>query len=348
MYCPYVVTDEGTIYGDIISFTTKKAPEPIIKDGVILAAFSVSETKKIYFSQGNLQFNAVKGTHLCADGTTKQGTWRFAEHQWNYVGTTADYDYYTVNTNGDIISVHEPGTGNVFENGERCDNNKISSTYDGWIDLFGYATSGWDGNDTEGVDRSEECYQPWSSSNKNSDYIINGETKAYIIEKYRKADWGIYNSISNGGNSPNMWRTITHEEFEYIVFGRKNAQELKGSAIVNGVLGLVLLPDNWILPKGLSFIPSNITNERSHYSVDEWKLMEQNGAVFLPAAGERNGKSTTKQGSANHYWASSAIWGDIGNNTFREWRGIPSYGYGSDFTIGRCKGLAVRLVKDVK
>lgn len=83
-------------------------------------------------------------------------------------------------------------------------------------------------------------------------------------------------------------------------------------------------------------------------SVDEWKLMEQNGAVFLPAAGERNGKSTTKQGSANHYWASSAIWGDIGNNTFREWRGIPSYGYGSDFTISRCKGLAVRLVKDVK
>lgn len=349
MYCPYVVTDDGTIYGDIISFTTKKAPEPIIKDGVILAAFSVSETKKIYFSQGNLQFNAVKGTHLCADGTTKQGTWRFAEHQWNYVGTTADYDYYTVNTNGDIISVHEPGTGNVFENGERCDNNKISSTYDGWIDLFGYATSGWDGSDTEGVDRSEECYQPWSSSNKNSDYIINGETKAYIIEKYRKADWGIYNSISNGGNSPNMWRTITHEEFEYIVFGRKNAQELKGSAIVNGVLGLVLLPDNWILPKGLSFVPSNITNEKSNYSVDEWKLMEQNGAVFLPAAGIRTYSSgTIKQGSANHYWASSAIWGDIGNNTIRAWRGIPSYGYGSDFSTNRCEGLAVRLVKDVE
>ena len=41
--------------------------------------FSVSPTKKVRFSKGNLQFNPGQGTHQCADGSTQQGTWRFAD-----------------------------------------------------------------------------------------------------------------------------------------------------------------------------------------------------------------------------------------------------------------------------
>ena len=49
--------------------------QPPIKDGAILAAFSVSDSTKVYFSQGNLQYQA------------SSGTWRFAEHQWDEIGT---------------------------------------------------------------------------------------------------------------------------------------------------------------------------------------------------------------------------------------------------------------------
>ena len=44
--------------------------------GALPGKFSVSATKKIYFSQGNLQYT-TSGSHACADGTTKAGTWRF-------------------------------------------------------------------------------------------------------------------------------------------------------------------------------------------------------------------------------------------------------------------------------
>ena len=79
--------------------------------------FSVSANKKVMFSPGNLQFNAMKGTHQCADGTSQKGTWRFAEHQWDYVGDAEN--------------------GTVYENGTKCSNTQINATYNGWIDLFG-------------------------------------------------------------------------------------------------------------------------------------------------------------------------------------------------------------------
>jgi len=47
-------------------------------------------------------------------------TWRFAEHQWDFVGDDTD--------------------GNVFENDVKCNNALTSDSYDGWIDLFGWGT----------------------------------------------------------------------------------------------------------------------------------------------------------------------------------------------------------------
>ena len=51
--------------------------------------FSVSSTKQVHFSQGNLQYQA------------STNTWRFAEMQWDFVGGT---DFYT----GELF-------GNVYE-----------------------------------------------------------------------------------------------------------------------------------------------------------------------------------------------------------------------------------------
>ena len=44
------------------------------EEGVLPGFFSVSETKKIRFSKGNLQYQA------------STDTWRFAENQWDFEG----------------------------------------------------------------------------------------------------------------------------------------------------------------------------------------------------------------------------------------------------------------------
>lgn len=47
---------------------------PVADDGVIDALFSTSPTNQVYFSKGNLQYQAVSHT------------WRFAENQYDYKG----------------------------------------------------------------------------------------------------------------------------------------------------------------------------------------------------------------------------------------------------------------------
>ena len=105
-----------------------------VPTGAINGLFSISETKQVWFSQGNLQYQA------------STDIWRFAEHQWDFVGGT----HYI---NGQVY-------GNVYENGIKCDNSLISSTYSGWIDLFGWGTSGYnDANDSNNVE-----FKPWSTN----------------------------------------------------------------------------------------------------------------------------------------------------------------------------------------
>ena len=59
----------------------KDSISPILPGGALSGLFSVSATQQVHFSQGNLQYQA------------STNTWRFAEHQYDYVGTqTADGD----------------------------------------------------------------------------------------------------------------------------------------------------------------------------------------------------------------------------------------------------------------
>ena len=292
----YATSDVGTAYSDVINFTTQ------FIDGAIQANFSVSVTKQVYFSNGNLQYQA------------STNTWRFAENQWDYVGTQIQ-DAYN-NYGGTIIG---------------SDNNKISSTYNGWIDLFGWGTSGY--NDKN----------PYMTSLKTNDY---GDGDNDIAGT--NYDWGVYNAISNGGNTKKKWRTLTQEEWVYLIYSRTDALSKYGLATVNGVNGLILLPDYWILPKGLTFV-SGATGvfSQNTYSYFDWNKMESNGAVFLPAAGCRNGTFVYEVGSSGWYCSGSV--GDFGVYAL-------CVDFNIDFDNGdvqrncyyRNKGFSVRLVQDVK
>ena len=130
-------------------------------------------------------------------------------------------------------------------------------------------------------------------------------------------DWGC-KIIS--GDIANTWRTMTANEWGYLLEKRTNANQLYGVAMVSGVNGLIVLPDNWVCPEGISFqcglYSEKVDNYALHQSfhIDEWKRMENAGAVFLPASGFRDGIMVDKQNLSGYYWSSTSA---DSNNAYR-------------------------------
>lgn len=244
----------------IVNLTVEQWEEydPSSDDGVLPGTFSVSATQQVHFSQGNLQY--------CANANT----WRFAEHQYDYIG---------------------------------IDNSYTSSTYGGWIDLFGWGTSGWNSGAV--------CYQPWSTSTSYSDYYPGGSYINDLTGAYAEADWAWHNAISNGGNMAHKWRTLTHSEWDYLFHTRTNASAKYGTGNINNVgsyevCGLIILPDSWTLPSGCSFTSGIADYSLNSYTASQWAQMEAAGAVFLPAAGYLNGANISGFGPyGGNYWSSS-------------------------------------------
>lgn len=163
-------------------------------------------------------------------------------------------------------------------------NVNISNTYNGWIDQFGWGTGG----------------DPTRASTTYADYG-------------KFVDWG---SNKIGDYPPNTWYTMSHNEWEYIIKYRDNANQLLAIAQVNGVNGLILLPDNWLCPAdvtlktGLAKVESSA--EFANFQVIEksdWFKLQHAGAVFLPAAGVRNGLTVKIVQEAGYYW--TAPWHSV-------------------------------------
>ncbi len=276
--------------------------------------FSVAHEKKVLFSPGNLQYQA----------STK--TWRFAEHQWDFVGTHTGWSGYMKG----FVKLYFYG-GTI----EESDNANISETYDGWIDLFGWGTSGYN--------RKE----PYMTSTKSEDY---GDGENDIAGT--NYDWGVYNAISNGGNK--AWRTLTSGEWRYLLCKRPHWQDLHSWGCIDSINGMILLPDDWERPNDIVFTTYDYAGkthfenlysddpslwEMNVYTIEDWSKLEANGAVFLPAAGERTETCVdlAPRGRGS-YWTSDYTTKMFFNFECRSpnW---PEYGY---------VGCSVRLVQDVK
>ena len=157
-------------------------------------------------------------------------------------------------------------------------------------------------------------------------------------------DWGT-NKIGN--DAPNTWRTLTRDEWEYLLNNRPNASSLKGIAEVNGVNGLILLPDNWTCPSGVSFKSGFHSNYGFHYyaayqtfTAEQWSQLESAGAIFLPAAGCRIGSDMGDR-QLGCYW--SATEGNGGGAHYLRFSSDEA-GMSSWY---RRDGQSVRLVKDL-
>ena len=224
------------------------------------------------------------------------------------------------------------------------DNANISQVYDGWIDLFGWGTSGWhDNSDPYNVN-----YQPWSTSysmvNQEYNYWGYGPSinmpSPNLTGSSANYDWGVYNPIRNGGNQPNQWRTLTHEEWAYVFNSRPGIRFAKAN--VNNVNGVILLPDDWSTSY---YTLSNTNSLGASYSsntitAQQWSTLEQHGAVFLPAAGYRNGTSVNFVGSNGNYRSASCDY------SYNAWHVFfhDSYLF-TDYHSSRYYGFSVRLAR---
>ena len=156
-------------------------------------------------------------------------------------------------------------------------------------------------------------------------------------------DWQDYPAFYDWGDSiEGGWRTLTNEEWTWVLCGRKDAGKKLSRATVNGVHGLVLLPGKWTLPEGCTFTPGG-WYEDDVYTESQWRQMEAAGAVFLPATGFREGDVVSNGGDGGTYWTSSTVSEKWGGFWFFGFELIVVGGYNQ-----RCDGRAVRLARDVK
>lgn len=161
----------------------------------------------------------------------------------------------------------------------------------------------------------------WSDSSEWKDYFsfgTSGVTELADPMRYRLEfnypnttdgniyDWGLYNAISNGGNVAGQWRTLSGEEWEYVIGssgygrvvngGRGNGNSYQ-SLTINGRFGVLIYHDSF--------------TQQSSYTIDSELTDVPEGCVFLPYAGRRRVDDVTKEllvvnvGRYAQYWSSA-------------------------------------------
>lgn len=182
------------------------------------------------------------------------------------------------------------------------------------------------------------------------------------LEDYQTfVDWG--NNVICGYH-PNTWRTMTADEWYYLIYSRPDAEKLFTHAKVNGVCGLIILPDNWVTPVLITLVLSTEKNMTWNYSGDvysydysgsdyrnfyeynvynttQWQILEDAGAVFFPAAGYYYANNLNNYTNQGFYWLSTG--GRYNNNSMD----FHSTGLNLRQDTRRPNGYSVRLVRDL-
>ena len=256
-----LTTDDGAVSRQII-VSRNGMPE----SKYVAKLFSISSTKKIHFSRGNLQYQAATDT------------WRFAEHQFNFVG--------------------DDKTGNVYVNGIKSDNAKIGKQYDGWIDLFGWGT----GNKPILAEENDSAYKIFTDWGVNK--ILNGGNQPNQWRTLTIEEWqymanermnakklrgaAIVNDIRGLIILPDEWLGSTYLPFtatEGDMFGNLNDEDYKKNVYTieqwqqMEAAGAVFLPCAG-LRNGTTVIQIGLGSWRGYYSTSSEKTDSDPNVVF--------------------------------------------------------------------
>lgn len=271
-------------------------------------AFTIdAEGRQVFIAPGNLQYRGC------------DSTWRFAEHQWDFVGEPLGYK------------------GTVYEGGELSDNTKVDREYSGWIDSFIFGTSGCDPN-----------YPPYYNTNSEFASSIDLSTNTNY-------DWGRYCDISNASPNDKNWFTMSIDQWIYLfsrettspgTYATSNTNTWGNAQItvtINGasqkICGNILLPDYFIMPEGMTFLgrkdSGNTTWTDNSYTEEQFNKMAAAGAVFIPAAGYRNNTKYVA-GNPNGYYSTT-----LGST-------VLTFNNPQTFAHNLNHARSVRLVRDVE
>ena len=171
------------------------------------------------------------------------------------------------------------------------------------------------------------------------------------------------NPIINGGNTANMWRTLTKSEWHYLLSYNYRPYDWRWAVVkVNNIGGMIIFPDGFDWPLDESKIPAKLNQSATvdwngvNYTGDDWSTLEATGCVFLPITGyyEHSNSNTRSATSSGYYWSSTPMY-DGSDSYYRN-----DDAYYLCFTQRICTfptsqpcfkldhRLAIRLVKDVQ
>lgn len=231
--------------------------------------FSLNDSIKE--SEHEFSFDKTKKIHFAIGNLQYRpstGEWRLAPQQFDYVG-----GHYS----GDA-DVPDDDYGTIYINGNKCWNRysgEITSSITDWMDAFNF-------NDLSKLNNRAD-----------TTFLIDGK----------------------------VYRIPTSAELSYLVNDRPKADTLRarvqiilntptpifGNTFVNGIL---LLPDDWdpkiwiqtpIIPD-LDGINGCWNYFDNRITENEWYILEAQGAVFLPAAGNATGRGNSKYNRSGFYW----------------------------------------------
>ena len=269
---------------------------------------SVAANTTMAFAPGNLRYVA------------NNSTWQFARQQYLFVGDAR---------------------GNTTKNGR--------DTQSDTIDLFAWGTSGWNNGNAHYMPYVLD-HAGYSSADGYGYGPTDGTSYTYdLTGSYADADWGVHNAIYNPRTATTdpagTWRTPTKAEWVYLLNTRNTVSGIRyAKAKVNGVDGLIILPDSWC---NCVYQLDSVNIPRVFYasntiSLSDWEtIIEPAGATFLPSAGL---VSPSYGASGGRYWSSTHNGsGDAFLLYFKNGLG----GVDPQNTNHRYNGFSVRLVKEV-
>jgi len=177
--------------GNFYRITVKMTKQGGASEGALSGKFSVSDSKQVYFSKGNLQYDANAATK-----------WYFAEHQYDYIGSATGYpmDLFTW---GNIANPTYDGTTYYTANSDLSgDTDWGSNIGEGWYTLsqaewdylfntrtnaaakYGYATV----NSVYGIIILPDVFTD-PNKNNGSNAFVGSTTTGWNANVYTSENW---------------------------------------------------------------------------------------------------------------------------------------------------------------
>jgi len=310
-YCGTVTVDPS-LRDITVGDTRTISPVPSVPTGAIDGLFSVSSTKQVYFSQGNLQ--------ATYDGSS--WSWAFATNQWDCI----------LNNEGNTKITNTPPYVSGYSG---------SSTT---VDLFCWvgASSAFEGVAQYGITSSSVMadYGTSKIEDLKSDW---GNTIGSGWRTLTKDEWDYLLNTRTGATVP----LTDIPQLSPYLNNRYRTAIINSDG--TPVYGLILFPDGGVFSEEEATRWYYYDEYKIECTTAQWEALAAKGCVFLPSAWYRPNEynaPTVVPGSSWYYWTSTSA-----DMTDYEAYCVSLQGsdviFGNTEVDGdRFKGKSVRLVKD--